>query len=255
MQESVDPRLGHCTESDYSQLVNDLLQVGTSLFQPCVSQRGRRLSKTKRDAVIMMSLRNFWRRSMGSGEVYRPAERDEHLVACETLLSELEYHIKELDRLRQAQEQEERRLKTGVDYSWLMESHPKLYEIPQMERLELEELCYKVTGSECTHIITLFRDAISQEPRVEDLAYIMRSCVRKILDERPVPETLTEWVARRTQSIANFSLLRLRPPGKVMPASEPEDIEMQNNEVHEKKSRAMSVPNFLVHREDTAYTV
>uniref|UniRef100_A0A2C9LE14 Protein RD3 n=1 Tax=Biomphalaria glabrata TaxID=6526 RepID=A0A2C9LE14_BIOGL len=203
----------------------------------------------------MMSLRNFWRRSMGSGEVYRAPEKDEHTVACETLLSELEYHIKELDRLRQAQEQEERRLRTGVDYSWLMESHPKLYEIPQMERLELEELCYKVTGSECTQVISLFRDAIAQGPRVEDLAYIMRSCVRKILDERPVPETLSEWVTRRTQSIANFSILRLRPTGKVVPASEAEDIEMQNNEVHEKKSRAMSVPNFLVHREETAYSV
>lgn len=61
----------------------------------------------------MMSLKNLWRRSMGSGEVYRPPEKDEHMVACDTLMSELDFHIKELDRFRHDQEQEERRLRTG----------------------------------------------------------------------------------------------------------------------------------------------
>lgn len=144
----------------------------------------------------------------------------------------------------------------GVDYTWLMESQPKSYEIPQMERLELEELCYKVSGSECTQVISLFRDAMLRSPPMEDLPYIMRSCVRKILDERPVPETLTEWVTRRTQSIANFSAfsnLRLKPSGKVVPSVEVEDIEMQNNDYQDRKARALSVPNFAVHKEGGAY--
>lgn len=149
-------------------------------------------------------------------------------------------------------------LSAGVDYSWLMEYQPKFYELPQMERLELEELCYKVCGAECTQIISLFRDAVSRDPRVEDLPYIMRSCIRKILDERPVQETLTEWVARRTQSIANFatlSNLRLKSSGKVVPASEVEDIEMQNNDFQERRARALSVPTFAVHKEGGAYPV
>lgn len=197
-----------------------------------------------------MTLRNLWRRSMGSGEVYKPPEKDEHMVACDTLMSELDFHIRELDNFRQEQEQEERRLKTGVDYSWLIESHPKTYEIPPMERLELEELCYKVTGSECSRIISHFRDAVSQNARVEDLPYIMRSCVRKVLDERPLQESLAEWVSRRTQSIANFSVLRLKSSSKVMPSCEAEDIEMQHHDMQERKSRAMSMPNFSVRRED-----
>ncbi|XP_012940734.1 protein RD3 [Aplysia californica] len=205
----------------------------------------------------MMALKNLWRKGVGTAEVYRPPERDEHMVACDTLMSELDFHIKEIDRFKRDQEQEERRMKTGVDYSWLMESNPKIYEMPQMERLELEELCYKVTGPECTQIISLFRDAMSRDPRVEDLPYIMRSCVKKTLDERPSQESLAEWVAKRTPSLANFSALRLKPPGKVVPSSsaEAEDIEMQSNRGEERKSRAMSMPNFSVRDEGAAYPV
>ena len=41
-------------------------------------------------------------------------------------------------------EKEEKRIKSGVDYSWLMAAKPKIYQIPQLERLQLEELCLKV---------------------------------------------------------------------------------------------------------------
>ena len=58
----------------------------------------------------MITLKNMWRRGMG---VSAP-ERDQHLVACDTLMSELDFHIREFERHRQEVEQEERRLKTGV---------------------------------------------------------------------------------------------------------------------------------------------
>ncbi|RUS82681.1 hypothetical protein EGW08_009584 [Elysia chlorotica] len=270
----------------------------------------------------MLSLRNLLRRGSG-GETcreaggyrhgYRPPARDQHMVACETLMAELDFHIRELEKAQLQAEQEQRRLKTGVDYSWLMESASRPgYEIPQMERLELEELCYQIEGVECTRVIALFRQALAarraasssclsppdtasdtetsasssdldpnpnRDPtRPEDLPYLLRSCVRQVLDMRPGPESLSDWVARRTPSLAslaslssNLASLRLRNSGKVVPASasdsagessqggvnvDAEDIEMQLGGARvERTARAMSMPNFMVASEVSAYTV
>nr|KAG5708808.1 hypothetical protein BaRGS_031962 [Batillaria attramentaria] len=95
----------------------------------------------------MSGLRSFWRRGsdwLGGGEPHRLPEKDEHVAVVDSLLSEVDFHVKELERAYREREQEERRLQTGVDYTWLITGTPKSYEVPQLERLELEELCYKV---------------------------------------------------------------------------------------------------------------
>ena len=63
----------------------------------------------------MITLKNLWRKGLGSGEIYRYPERDERLVACDTLMSELDFHIRELERYKLDQEHEERRRKTGIN--------------------------------------------------------------------------------------------------------------------------------------------
>lgn len=78
------------------------------------------------------------------GELRRLPGRNEHDNVVDALLSELDMHIKELERYYREKELEERRLRTGADYSWLISYNSKSYEMPQMERLELESLCYKV---------------------------------------------------------------------------------------------------------------
>lgn len=117
--------------------------------------------------------------------------------------------------------------------------------MPQMDRLDLEELCYKVIGTECTQIISHFREAMSRDPQVEELPYIMRSCVKKVLDMRPAPVTFSDWVAKRTPQLSSFML---RPPGKIRPSpAEAEDIEMQSQQEESgRKNRAFSMPNFTV---------
>ena len=94
----------------------------------------------------MEGLRSLWRRGgeWVTGEPGRLPERDEHMVVADSLMAELEFHVKELNRILHEREREERRTKTGVDYNWLIAAAPKAYEIPQLERLELEELCLKV---------------------------------------------------------------------------------------------------------------
>ena len=54
--------------------------------------------------------------------------------------------MQEAEAIIREREMEKRREKNGgVDYSWLVSDHPKPYEMAQLERLELEELCFKVS--------------------------------------------------------------------------------------------------------------
>ena len=67
-----------------------------------------------RNPHTMMALKNLWLRGTGSGESCASPFRNEHLVACDVLMTELDFHIKELEYIKQEQKQEERRLKTGM---------------------------------------------------------------------------------------------------------------------------------------------
>lgn len=96
---------------------------------------------------MMLSFKNFWRRSFGSGDVYRPPEKDEHMVACDTLMSELDFHIKELDRSRQEQEQEKRRMKTGIS-------------ICECNILQIE-IGSTSSGASVTYMAVIFHPAVS----------------------------------------------------------------------------------------------
>lgn len=192
----------------------------------------------------MSGLRSILRRGSDwlGGEPHRLPEKDDRVAVVDSLLSEVDFHVKELERAYREREQEERRLNTGVDYTWLMTGAPRSYEVPQLERLELEELCYKVNPTECCKVISLFRDAVVREPPVEELTRIMRSCIIQVLEQRPREETLTEWVSRRAHSLTS---LKIKPPGRVAPSGDAEDIEMQAG-TRPRETRAYSMPDFSV---------
>ena len=159
----------------------------------------------------MDPLKSLWKSFMSDS--HRPPEKDSKVVVVDTILQELEYHIKELERLAHEKELDDRRRHTGVDYSWLISTAPKGFEIPQLQRLQLEELCYKIKPEECGRILSLFRDSIYNEPLPSHLPQIMRSCIIQIIEQRPKEDTLTDWVSKRT-----LSLTRIRPNPKVSPS-------------------------------------
>ncbi|XP_046556557.1 protein RD3-like [Haliotis rubra] len=194
----------------------------------------------------MMAFKSLWNRRWLSTDTYKPPEKDEHVMVADSLLSELEFHIRDIDKRNRDKEDEDKRRTTGVDYSWLVSVTPKTYEVPQLERLELEELCYKVSSTECGKIISLFRDAVLRERPVRELPGVMRSCVLQVIEQRPREETLSEWVTKRTMSLTS---LKLRPNPKVAPSSGIEDVEMQEGVPRE--TRAMSMPDFSVERSTT----
>ena len=149
-----------------------------------------------------------------------PPEKSESVMVAESLIMELEYQMREVEHLEQEKKHEERKKERSVDYSWLVGVKKKSYEMPQLERLELEELCMKVKPCECGRIITMFRDNLLREPSVEEVPRMLRAVVVMVLDGRPKEDTIPEWLSK--------SFTRLRPSSRVSisPITQ-DDLEMQ----------------------------
>ncbi|PVD24339.1 hypothetical protein C0Q70_14820 [Pomacea canaliculata] len=181
----------------------------------------------------LRAIRRLGEGLLPGGELRRLPGRNEHDNVVDALLSELDMHIKELERYYREKELEERRLRTGADYSWLISYTPKSYEMPQMERLELESLCYKVTPEECGKIISQFRSAMTGEPAIGELGRIMRCCI-------------LQWMTRQAHSLTSF---RLKPPTRVGPSAKNIDVEMQADGdeaglARRREARSHSMPDF-----------
>lgn len=144
----------------------------------------------------------------------QPPEKPEHLVVAESLLIELDFQIQEAELILREREQEEKRQQTGVDYSWLVTKPPKGYDVPELEKLELEELCMKVKAVECGRVINSFRDALLSEPCVQDIPKIFRAVIIQILDIRPKDDTMSEWMMKSLKNLRKTSSIN-----KVMPVN------------------------------------
>ncbi|XP_060079214.1 protein RD3-like [Ylistrum balloti] len=162
----------------------------------------------------MIPLKSVWNKL--TADPNRPPERNQQSQVSDSLMNELDFQIKELEKLERENDQEKQRRETGVDYSWLISAPTKYYEIPQLERLELEGLCYQVKPEETGKVLNLFRDALFNEPKPSELSRIMRACIRQTLEQRPKEESLAAWVTKRSLSLGS---LRIRPiSSKVSPS-------------------------------------
>ena len=52
--------------------------------------------------------------------------------------------------------------------------------MPQLERLELEELCLKVKPEESGRVITEFRNSLTREPTVEEIPKLLKACILQV---------------------------------------------------------------------------
>lgn len=186
----------------------------------------------------MFPLKSVWK-SLVSHDQSKPPVRNEKSMVADSLMSELDYNIKELEKIYNQKELDQTRRKTGVDYSWLVTTTPKGYQIPQLERLELEELFYQVKPEECGKILTLFRDTLLNEPQPSQLPSLLKACVRQTLQQRPKDPSITEWVSQKTMGLAT---LKGRHAAKVMPSVEERDPE--NNPGIQTEERIHNTPQF-----------
>lgn len=186
----------------------------------------------------MFPLKSVWK-SLVSHDQTKPPGRNEKSMVADSLMSELDYNIKELEKIFNQKELDKTRQKTGVDYSWLVTTTPKGYQIPQLERLELEELFYQVKPEECGKILTLFRDTLLNEPQPSQLPSLLKACVRQTIQQRPKDQSVTEWLTQRTMSIAT---LKGRHAAKVTPSTDERDPE--NNHDIQTEERIHDTPQF-----------
>lgn len=88
-----------------------------------------------------------------SDPYYRRPRREPSDVVVNTLMLEFSWQLKEAERQQRERESEYRRLKTGVDYSWLASPPRTSYSTSTGERLALEDLCCKVPPADCGLVI------------------------------------------------------------------------------------------------------
>ena len=151
-----------------------------------------------------------------------PPEKSESVQVCESLMMELDYQMQEAEQQAREKEREEKRKQSGVDYSWLATAQSKAYEMPELERLQLEQLCMKVKPIECSRVISMFRDSVLREPPFQEMPHLMRSVVLHVVDNRPKEDTMGEWMMK--------SLTKLKPASpRVVPITDPDDVEMQRS--------------------------
>ena len=149
-----------------------------------------------------------------------PTKRQLMQIA-ESIIIELEYQIHEAEEKERTKDVPKN--PKSVDYSWLATSKPKLnYEIPQLQRLELEELGMKVHPDECSTIIGMFRDCLLRDPSIHEMPQLMRTVILHVLQSRSKEETMGSWMMK--------SLSKLRPASaKVSPDFDQTDIQRDDS--------------------------
>lgn len=83
----------------------------------------------------------------------RISQRNPTEMVVETLMMELSWQIKHAEKQQRERENEYRKMKTGVDYGWLVSYPKQSYDISPGERLQLEDMCTKIHPSYCGPVI------------------------------------------------------------------------------------------------------
>lgn len=146
------------------------------------------------------------------------------------ILTELEVQMREMEDKCKARANEQRKLATGVDYSWLVTSAHKYHQLTEVERLTLEDLSSSVTPDECNHVITVFRNALASRPDapVQSLPMLMMTSVKQVLESRP-PEESTS--TKLLKGVAKFRPLSARvvPISKAESQTDRKDLRKNNS--------------------------
>jgi len=91
--------------------------------------------------------------------------------------------------------------------SWLITEKCPLYDLSDVERLELEQLFRQIAPESYCRIIREFRSALLREPSVNDLPLIMRAIVCRVIDEQcstAEADSTTSWSRWLSQSLTSL---------------------------------------------------
>ncbi|CAM4540335.1 protein RD3 [Caretta caretta] len=179
----------------------------------------------------------------------RIPQRNPTEMVVETLMMELGWQIKQAEKQQLERENEYRKIKTGVDYGWLV-SYPKPkhnYDISPGERLQLEDMCTKIHPTYCGPVLLRFQQLIAEyEPEVQEVARLFRSVLQeateKIKEEEEAKKLARQW---NTKHKTSLSLMTFKSRARISPFSSniktiSEDVERGT----EPTRRVWSMPEF-----------
>ncbi|XP_021248290.1 protein RD3 isoform X3 [Numida meleagris] len=116
----------------------------------CGSPRNFGGGRAREDTQGTMSLASWFRWNEPPNRI---SQRNPTEMVVETLMMELSWQIKQAEKQQRERENEYRKIKTGVDYGWLVSYPKQSYDISPGERLQLEDMCTKIHPSYCGPVI------------------------------------------------------------------------------------------------------
>ncbi|XP_068089032.1 protein RD3 [Hyperolius riggenbachi] len=183
----------------------------------------------------------------------RLSQRSPSDMVMETLMMELSWQMKQAEKQHRERENEYRKIKTGVDYSWLV-SYPKHnFDISPGERLQLEDSCSKIHPSYCGPFILRFRQLVAEyEPEVQEVPRLFRSVLQeaneKMKEEEDARKLARQWNTKKNMSL---SLTTFKSRARIYPFESgiktiSEDVERDA----EPARRVWSMPEFCTTKDD-----
>ncbi|KAL8185357.1 UNVERIFIED_CONTAM: Protein rd3 [Gekko kuhli] len=175
------------------------------------------------------------------------SQRSPTEMVIETLMMELGWQIKEAEKQQRDRENEYRKIKTGVDYSWLISYQKHNYDISPGERLQLEDLCSKIHPSYCGPVVIRFRQLIAEyEPEAPEVSRLFRSALHDVLEKMKEEEEAKK-LARQwnTKHKTSLSLTTFKTRSRISPFSS--DIKTISEDVErgtDPTRRVWSMPEF-----------
>uniref|UniRef100_A0A8C2Q0Z4 Protein RD3-like n=1 Tax=Cyprinus carpio TaxID=7962 RepID=A0A8C2Q0Z4_CYPCA len=157
--------------------------------------------------------------SVFSKEPQVPGQRSPEELVTNMLMLELGSLVKRTERLRQERATENRRRSSCVDYSWLAAPPQKSsYEIPAGEILELQDLCAKVSPSQCGPLVLRLRKVVIEvEPEVTEVSRLFRSVLCNFLDEVEEGEARERALKARASRSKSMSVINLGSRIRISP--------------------------------------
>uniref|UniRef100_A0A8C1VVT8 Protein RD3-like n=1 Tax=Cyprinus carpio TaxID=7962 RepID=A0A8C1VVT8_CYPCA len=188
--------------------------------------------------------------SVFSREPQVPGQRSPEELVINMLMLELGSLLKRTERLRQERATENRRRSSSVDYSWLAAPPQKSsYEIPAGEMLELQDLCARVSPSQCGPLILRLRKVMTEvEPEVTEVSRLFRSVLCNFLDEVEEEEASKRALkarASRSKSMSVINPLWSRVTVSRDAEDQAEEDDEDEDSIH-KNRRIRSMPDISV---------
>lgn len=192
-----------------------------------------------------------WNDSDGSKVKLAPRSSAE--LVTETLMLELGSHLKRAEKQQRERLIEYRRVKNGVDYTWLASIPRQGYEISPGDQLEIRDICSKISPSQCGPTILRFRRLVLEfEPDGAEIPRLFRSVLQDFVtreEEQRKSDDAHLGRRRRAKSLATFSFKPSRLRVNPFQLEDAHCLDSESEQFAAHRARSKSMPEFTMTRE------